>query len=321
MSEAETGPEIPKQRDLMPADASEPIVCTPKLEPHPDDGWVAAAERAVAICPGNAPPKLFSLIGAVMEPGHLAVMTSKYWGPQGVHLTVGFMDNPTASLRAKLLLHMNAWGKFANVVFVESAVDPQVRIARQRDGYWSYLGTDILGIPKNQQTMNLEGFTDSTPESEFYRVVRHETGHTLGFPHEHLRAQIVARIDPAKAIAYFQRTQGWSASTVRQQVLTPLEESSIRGTPTADTVSIMTYQLPGSIMRDGQPIQGGNDIDALDAEFVAKLYPLAVQPPPNPPPPPPPPPNPPPVSGLQFSQTVYLPDGTAYGLSGVLPKI
>jgi hypothetical protein len=28
--------------------------------------------------------------------------------------------------------------------------------------------------------MNLDSFTTSTPDSEFYRVVRHETGHTLG---------------------------------------------------------------------------------------------------------------------------------------------
>ena len=62
----------------------------------------------------------------------------------------------------------------------------QVRIARTReDGYWSYLGTDILSIDASQQTMNLDSFSMNTPDSEFYRVVRHETGHTLGFPHEH----------------------------------------------------------------------------------------------------------------------------------------
>ena len=54
-------------------------------------------------------------------------------------------------------------------------------------GYWSYLGTDVLHIPVDQQTMNLQGFTERTPESEYRRVVRHETGHTMGFPHEHMR--------------------------------------------------------------------------------------------------------------------------------------
>jgi len=112
-----------------------------------------------------------------------------------------------------------------------------------------------------------------TPESEFHRVVRHETGHTLGFPHEHMRRQLVKLIDAKKAIAYFKATQGWSAIEVRQQVLTPIEESSLWGTAHADPKSIMCYQIPGAITKDGQPIVGGLDIDALDYTFAAKVYP------------------------------------------------
>src|SRR6185436_14664078 len=139
---------------------------------------------------------------------------------------------------------------------------PQVRIARERDGYWSYLGTDVLHIPRNQATMNLEAFTMSTPESEYRRVVRHETGHTLGMPHEHMRRELVDRIDAAKAIAFFGRTQGWSEQMVRQQVLTPIEERSI-----------MCYQIPGNITKTGQPILGGIDIDPSDASFAGLIYP------------------------------------------------
>src|SRR5262245_52498191 len=93
--------------------------------------------------------------------------------------------------------------------------------------------------------MNLEAFTMNTPESEFHRVVRHETGHTMGFPHEHMRRELVNEIDPDKAIAYFGATQGWSPTEVRHQVLTPIEESSLRGTAHADPDSIMCYQISG----------------------------------------------------------------------------
>lgn len=312
---ADSGPPIPPRDTLTyNADTGEPIVCTPRIMPHEEDGWVAAAARALGICASNGPPMLFSLIGMAPEPSHLAVMVSKYWGPAGVRLTVGFMDNPDAETRRRILLHANAWGKFCNVKFTETATatDAQVRIARAADGYWSYLGTDILGIPRNQPTMNLQGFTASTPDREYTRVVPHEFGHTLGFPHEHMRREIVARIDPEKAIAYFKQTQGWNANTVRQQVLTPLEENSIRGTPLADTVSIMCYQLPGSIMRDGQPVLGGSDIDAMDATFVATLYPLEVVPPPPPPPPPPP-------GTDKGVATFTLPDGTSF--AGPIPRI
>ena len=49
-----------------------------------------------------------------------------------------------------------------------------------------------------------------TSEAEFRRVVRHEAGHTLGFDHEHMRSDIVKRIDREKAIAFFDRTEGWT---------------------------------------------------------------------------------------------------------------
>jgi hypothetical protein len=120
--------------------------------------------------------------------------------------------------------------------------------------------------------MNLEAFTMNTPESEFHRVVRHETGHTLGFPHEHMRKALVDKLDVAKTLEYFERTQGWSEDEVRAQVLTPLEESTLLGTK-PDPKSIMCYQIPGEITKDGKPIIGGTDIDPSDFKFAASIYP------------------------------------------------
>lgn len=251
------------------------IPCTPKFLPAKQQ--IAAAHKAIAINPVNRP--------LLVQPGFLAVMTQKYWGAAGVKLTVGFpFDATPADVQRRILEHMNAWGKFCNATFVLTTTDPQVRINRGNDGYWSYLGTDILSIPKNQPTMNLQGFTMNTPESEWKRVVRHETGHTLGAPHEHMRKQLVARLDRAKTIAWGKAVLGWDQQTVIQQILTPLNEASIRGTPNADQDSIMTYSLPASITVDGEPIRGGVDIDALDAEFIGRIYPSSQPPPPPPPP-------------------------------------
>ena len=95
------------------------------------------------------------------------------------------------------------------------------------------------------------------------------------------RKEIVGRIIPDKAIAYFGRTQGWSPAEVRQQVLTPIEESTIRGTAHADPNSIMCYQIPGSLTKDGNPIIGGRDIDAQDYSFAALIYPTTKKPKPS----------------------------------------
>lgn len=243
----------------------------------PPELQVSAAQQAIKINPNNAPP--FQALRAAMpdveiQPSHLAVLTTKYWGSGGVRLKVSFMDNPPPALKTKILSHMNAWGAYANVQFVESNSNPEVRIMRKAgDGYWSYLGTDILSIPANKPTMNLDSFSMNTPDSEFYRVVRHETGHTLGFPHEHMRAEIVNGIDKEKAIAYFMSTQGWSRDEVIAQVLTPLSNSALIKTANADPNSIMCYWLPGSIMKNGVAIPGGSNIDAQDAQFAAIVYP------------------------------------------------
>jgi hypothetical protein len=254
--------------------------CMPKRL-HPSQ-WIQAAQKAVQINPLNyAPVHHLSWVipGFIAQPEHIAVLATKYWGAQGVRLTVGFLDNPVAALRSRILQHMNVWNATANVLFVETSGQAQVRIARQdgpNGGYWSFLGTDILSIEEDQPTMNLEAFTMETPESEFHRVVRHETGHTIGFPHQHMRQEFVDKIDPEKAIKFFGETQGWSPEEVRQQVLTPLEQSSLLGTPNADPNSIMCYQIPGSITKDGQPIGGRLDIDPSDFAFAATIYPKLI---------------------------------------------
>jgi len=262
------------------AGLSQVLVCLPKMLPR--HKWLESARIAREVNPVNHAPveRLAGLMrGFAATPQRLAVVVTRYWGNAGVRLTVGFLDNPPTDLRKHILEHMNAWAKTANVTFVLSSSGPQVRIARQggaKGGYWSYVGTDILSIDANQPTMNLEAFTMKTPESEFHRVVRHETGHTLGFPHEHMRRALVKLIDRAKAIAYFKKTQGWSPTETQQQVLTPIEESSLRGTPDADPNSIMCYQIPGEITTSGKPIVGGLDIDASDYDFAGSIYPKSL---------------------------------------------
>jgi hypothetical protein len=260
---------------------TDPIVCTPRSLPF--GARAAAALAAAEVNPVNRPPQhhIDGLAGdASVRRAAIAALTTKYWhGAGGVRLPVGFLDRPAAELRRRILEHMNAWGTTANVRFTQSRTEAAVRIAREGGpdgGYWSYLGTDILQIDADQPTMNLEAFTMRTPEAEFHRVVRHETGHTLGFPHEHMRAALVARIDRDKAIAHFELTQGWSAAETIAQVLTPIEEVALIGTR-ADPRSIMCYQLPGSIMKDGKPLVGGKDIDALDHAFAAQLYPRSAR--------------------------------------------
>jgi Astacin (Peptidase family M12A) len=252
-----------------------PIACTPKYLPL--EHWVAAAAKATKVNPANRPQvEMLARFLPEYSPTaeHIAAMTTKYWQSGSVTLTVSFLDIDDETLRAKILQHMNAWSQSSNVAFSEVSSGGQVRIATTAgQGHYSYVGTDILSIADGQPTMNLDSFTLDTPDSEYARVVRHEAGHTMGFVHEHMRQELVSLIDPQKAYDYFLQTQGWTQTVVDQQVLTPIEESSLTGTEPADENSIMCYQLPGTITKDGNPILGGLDIDDIDYAFAAKLYP------------------------------------------------
>ncbi len=284
----------------------------------PDHEKEAAARLACSLNPANAPRvNELAMLGVdVDKPGFMGVLATKFFGPTGVHLTVGFAEPTAAALQERILSHMNAWSQYGNVsftIFQGAWQGADVRISRGQangGGYWSYLGTDVLHIPKSQVTMNLEGFVMATEEAEFHRVVRHETGHTLGAPHEHSRREIVAKLDPAKTVAYFHATQGWSELEIHQQILTPIEESTFVGaTPHAEVDSIMCYAFPGSITVDGNPIPGGIDITPSDGMVVATLYPKAVTPPPVvlPPVDPPPPVQPPPVVPPITNPPITLP--------------
>lgn len=278
----------------------------------PPDELIVAARRARSINPSNnvaVASASARALANIMPPEHIAVLTGKRW-PAGQVITIGFLESTPADLQARILSHANSWrDRGANISFALTQTSPMIRITREGDGYWSYLGTDILSIPANQPTLSLQAFSMATPESEYRRVVRHEIGHSLSAPHEHMRSGIVARLDVARTIAYFRDTQGWSAEMVRQQVLSPLDESSLMGTP-VDVDSIMAYSLPGSITKDGKAIPGGSDIDDSDAAWMARIYPGL-----NPVvPPAPPPPRPQPAAAVEFDGFIAA-DGSPFYLT------
>ena len=259
------------------------LSCIPKTLPKRLLEKAAATARQVnpVNAPAIGPLATFGRDIGPMDPGRIklmtALVTTKYWGAQDRTLTVSFMEATPGDLRQRIIDHLNAWFQSGCINFAETQGTGQVRISRGPGGFSSYLGVDILLIPTNLPTMNLEGFTMSTDESEYRRVVRHEAGHTLGFPHEHMRQELVARIDPERAYDHFFRLAGWDRRTVDEQVLTALDQTTIIGTP-PDQDSIMCYQLPGSITRDGNPISGGADLNHTDHAFAAHVYPKASRP-------------------------------------------
>src|SRR6266700_6488462 len=128
------------------------LVCLPKRLTKAQ--LIDAAHHAIAINPLNRPPveRMAALgKGFAPTPQRIAVLTTAYWGAIGVKLSVGFLDNPDTALKKRILGHMNAWNKNANVTFTltDHKKDADVRISRvggKDGGYWSYVGTQIKTI-------------------------------------------------------------------------------------------------------------------------------------------------------------------------------
>jgi hypothetical protein len=250
----------------------------------------------------------------LMPPQLIAAYTTKYWGAGGVDLPVQFLDPISTTAANKILAALNLIGaRGANVRFRLSG-QGTVRITTRGDGYWSYLGTDIRMIPANEPTMCLQGFDGRKPDSEFLRVPTHEGLHTCGCPHEHMRRDLILRLDRARTIEYFRRTQGWSTQDVIQQVLTPIKESTlINGSTPADETSIMCYRIPGECTIDGKPIVGGDRITEGDYAFISTIYPGQSAPPS---PPPAPPPSSSRIISLSNGVSINVPPGTTISIDG-----
>lgn len=244
----------------------------------PKDEWESAARKAIDINPVNAPA--LHNFGVLGKPpvAFISAITTKYWQSGQVSLTVGFLETTPNDLQDKIISYMNHWGNYGNVKFSKTSDDADVRITRTSGGgHWSYHGTDICSPYLNKKpTMNLDSFTMNTPDSEFYRVVEHETGHTLGFPHEHMREEIIKKLDVEKTIKFYMDWQGWSREQVVDQILTPIPENVLLAMNKPDPTSIMCYWFPGKVTVDGKDILGGMKINANDGAFVGKIYPKTV---------------------------------------------
>ncbi|KAL0568947.1 hypothetical protein V5O48_013028 [Marasmius crinis-equi] len=220
----------------------------------------------------------------------LILLKDRKWPGNGVRLRVGFIDKPSPSLelQKRVVRHMNAWSEFCNVrftlIYVPWAAEVRVSFTGWDNGKyaswcWSSVGIDVLRkTDRDRPTMMLTGLSMKTDERTFTQFVRHETGHTLGFVHEHLRPELVARLDREKTITAYKGT--WEDEMTIAHVLTPLwteDSSRYLATEVADVHSIMCYPIGTRCLKDNmkdRPITGGRDISIYDKGQAAKIYPI-----------------------------------------------
>jgi len=210
-------------------------------------------------------------------PAMQAVIIGKLWKP-GMTLRVRFLDgDPTVQQRLQPYAH--EWSKYANIKF-EFGNDPnaEIRISFKQRGSWSYLGTDALGIARNQATMNYGWLTPTTADDEYSRVVVHEFGHALACIHEHQNPAAEIPWDkPAVYRYYGGPPNNWTKQQVDINLFQTYDEETTNFSA-FDPKSIMLYPVPNEFTIGDFEVGWNRVLSETDKQFIATNYPYPPKP-------------------------------------------
>lgn len=233
----------------------------------------AEAERAAALAieehPANAP---FQSPALAMPPMEMALITNKIW-KNGRTLNVGFLDG-SAQQQSLVANRAAVWMQYANLKFNfgTNPASSELRVSFRQAGAWSYIGTDALGIPANQPTINF-GFIQPG-------VIEHEFGHALGCIHEHQNpgGQIPWNVQAVYAY-YSGPPNNWDRATIESNIFERYAKELTQFTAW-DRGSIMEYPIDRGLVLDSSYAVGWNQaLSETDKAFIAKMYPKATTPP------------------------------------------
>lgn len=197
-------------------------------------------------------------------PARAAFQIAKLW-PHGSTLHIRFL-NGTANQKQIVKQFAPQWTQHANLEFVfDDLPNAQIRIAFNDDGAWSYIGTDALGIPSNQPTLNL-GWQDEG-------VVLHEFGHMIGMTHEHQnpRGNAIDWNKPVVISALSGPPNNWDEATIQHNLFDKYSVDQINGSQ-FDPESIMLYSFPPSWTLDGFHTEPNEVLSELDKAFAKQIY-------------------------------------------------
>ena len=244
------------------------------LDPHTA---IDAADRAVEENPANVP--IFRPGRGVRPPTRLelAGVTGKLWQP-GRTLQVAFMDGDSG-VQAKVESFTKVWSQFANIKFdFGNHADPQIRISFKARGSWSYIGTDALVAPANEQTMNFGWLTPSSADNEYSRVVTHEFGHALGCIHEHQNPAANIPWDKEAVYRYYAGPPNfWSRQETDVNLFQKYAESLTQFSD-FDPLSIMLYSIDNALTLGDFAVGWNRQLSPTDKAFIGVLYPFQVEP-------------------------------------------
>lgn len=154
-----------------------------------------------------------------------------------------------------------------------------IRISfKPSDGAWAYLGTESLGIPTPEPTMNLGWLDDQVDTTNPLKgtgiVVLHEFGHLLGMVHEHNSPNVRIQWRKSEVIKELSGPpNNWDINTINTNIFQKYNAADINGSA-YDPKSMMHYYYSDKWMcnADELNITMNREMSALDKEWINKMY-------------------------------------------------
>lgn len=218
----------------------------------------------------NDPPRHYT-----PPPMDAAMLIEKRWPEDRRTLGVGFVENASPDvigLIISIISGPEGWNSASGLQFVFGKEQPEIRIAFEPRGSWSYIGVDALEVPASAPTLNFGWLTTGLHYADFRQVVLHEFGHALGMIHEHTSPMAHIPWNEEAVLEYYQRRYGWPEERIRSNILTVYGAETV-AQDTYDRTSIMHYVIPPDLLTDPTwRVSYNTTLSAEDRRLAAEWY-------------------------------------------------
>ena len=189
----------------------------------------------------------------------------------GSTLRFRFLDGEER-LRGIVREAIEIWSEHVNLKVDESSDDnAEVRISFNQPGSWSYIGTDALGVSREEPTLNY-GFLADLQGEQAMQTALHEFGHTLGLVHEFQNPQAGEIFNREAVVSHFTGPPNhWPLEQIEHSMLRKVD--AYPGSRPYDPQSIMNFEFPTALFVPGKETQPLKILSESDKSYVASLYP------------------------------------------------